>query len=83
MQVLKGLGMRKALIVHSQGLDELTPMGPAEVVEVTGDSSHSYRCALACLLDVMRSDACPALEPQILLAAQICPPEACAVGLRG
>lgn len=44
LQVLKGLGMRKALIVHSQGLDELTPMGPAEVVEVTGDSSHSYRC---------------------------------------
>lgn len=29
------LGMQKALVVHSMGLDELTPMGPADVVEVT------------------------------------------------
>ncbi len=29
------LGMKKALVVHSMGLDELTPMGPADVVEVT------------------------------------------------
>ncbi len=27
--------MKKALVVHSMGLDELTPMGPADVVEVT------------------------------------------------
>ncbi|GLC45745.1 hypothetical protein PLESTM_001773500 [Pleodorina starrii] len=31
---LKRLGVRKALVVHSMGLDELTPMGPADVVEV-------------------------------------------------
>ena len=43
--VLKALGVVKALIVHSQGLDELTPMGPADVVEVTGSSSRSYTCA--------------------------------------
>ncbi|PNH12706.1 Anthranilate phosphoribosyltransferase, chloroplastic [Tetrabaena socialis] len=29
------MGVRKALVVHSMGLDELTPMGPADVVEVT------------------------------------------------
>lgn len=28
------LGLRKALVVHSAGLDELTPMAPADVVEV-------------------------------------------------
>lgn len=39
---LKRLGMKKALVVHSMGLDELTPMGPAEVVEVSGSSSRSY-----------------------------------------
>ena len=33
--LLQRLGVRKALVVHSQGLDELTPMGPADVVEVT------------------------------------------------
>ncbi|KAG2446145.1 hypothetical protein HXX76_000742 [Chlamydomonas incerta] len=29
------MGVQKALVVHSMGLDELTPMGPADVVEVT------------------------------------------------
>lgn len=32
---LMSLGMQKALVVHSMGLDELTPMGPADVVEAT------------------------------------------------
>eukprot|EP00210_Caulerpa_lentillifera_P003879 g3706.t1 len=32
---LQKLSVKKALIVHSLGLDELTPMGPAEVMEVT------------------------------------------------
>lgn len=36
---LMELGMKKALVVHSMGLDELTPMGPADVVEVTSDGS--------------------------------------------
>lgn len=36
------MGMRKALVVHSMGMDELTPMGPAEVMEVEGSTSRSY-----------------------------------------
>ena len=31
---LQRLGLAKALVVHSQGLDELTPMGDADIVEV-------------------------------------------------
>jgi anthranilate phosphoribosyltransferase len=31
---LARLGVKKALVVHSMGLDELTPMGPADVVEI-------------------------------------------------
>ena len=41
---LQQLGIGKALIVHSNGLDELTPMGDAHVVEVTASTSKSYRC---------------------------------------
>ncbi len=37
------LGMKKALVVHSMGLDELTPMGPADVVEVSPAGIKSYR----------------------------------------
>lgn len=41
---LQRLGVKKALVVHSMGLDELTPMGPADVVEVTmGESRRSYQ----------------------------------------
>ena len=43
---LQKLGIRKALIVHSHGLDELTPMGDAHVVEVTPSTTTSYRSAL-------------------------------------
>ena len=40
---LQMLGIEKALIVHSQGLDELTPMGDADVVEVSPKDTKSYR----------------------------------------
>lgn len=36
------LGVQRALVVHSQGLDELTPMGPAEVVEATPLGISAY-----------------------------------------
>ncbi|KAL4424034.1 hypothetical protein ABPG75_001335 [Micractinium tetrahymenae] len=39
---LQRLGVRKALVVHSMGLDELTPMGPADVVEVTQQGKRGY-----------------------------------------
>lgn len=34
--------MQKALVVHSMGLDELTPMGPADIVEVTPTGISEY-----------------------------------------
>lgn len=40
---MQKLGMRKALVVHSMGLDELTPMGPADVVEVSSSGIEEYR----------------------------------------
>lgn len=39
---MQKLGMRKALVVHSMGLDELTPMGPADVVEVSSSGISEY-----------------------------------------
>jgi anthranilate phosphoribosyltransferase len=36
------LGVTKALVVHSMGLDELTPMGPADVVDVTPSGITTY-----------------------------------------
>lgn len=40
---LQRLGVKKALVVHSMGLDELTPMGPADVVEVTPEGKKCYQ----------------------------------------
>lgn len=39
--LLQRLGVKKALVVHSMGLDELTPLGPADVVEVRALQSHN------------------------------------------
>ena len=39
---LTNLSVKKTLIVHSLGLDELTPMGPADVLEITEKRSASY-----------------------------------------
>lgn len=41
---LQRVGVKKALVVHSMGLDELTPMGPADVVEVAeGQPRRNYQ----------------------------------------
>ena len=36
------MGIEKTLVVHSMGLDELTPMGPASIYEASGGSVKSY-----------------------------------------
>ncbi|KAF5826125.1 glycosyl transferase [Dunaliella salina] len=43
---LMKLGLKKALVVHSSGLDELTPMAPADIVEVTAGSKELKRYSL-------------------------------------
>ncbi|KAK9806087.1 hypothetical protein WJX72_000598 [[Myrmecia] bisecta] len=40
---LQRLDVRKALVVHSMGLDELTPLGDAEIVEVVPSGTRTYR----------------------------------------
>lgn len=42
---LQRLGSKRALVVHSNGLDELTPLGDSEILEVTPSGTRSYRCA--------------------------------------
>jgi anthranilate phosphoribosyltransferase len=42
---LQRLGSKKALVVHSNGLDELTPLGDSEILEVTPAGTRSYRQA--------------------------------------
>lgn len=41
-EALQQLGTKKALVVHSQGMDELTPMGSADVVEATPNHVKRY-----------------------------------------
>ena len=59
---LQRLGIQKALIVHSHGLDELTPMGDAHVVEVTPDTIKSYRWSLSCVLSLLPTSGCSSPE---------------------
>merc|ERR1712196_38797 len=39
---LAQLGVTKALVLHCQGLDELAPLGPATVAEVSGGQVSNY-----------------------------------------
>ena len=40
---LQELGFEKALVANSMGIDELTPAGPADVVEVSGSTVKEYK----------------------------------------
>ena len=40
---LQKLGMKKALVVHSAGLDELPPMAPADIYEVTPEGRRAFK----------------------------------------
>jgi len=42
-EALQELGFEKALVVNSMGIDELTPAGPADVVEVTTSGVKEYK----------------------------------------
>ncbi|HIQ32803.1 MAG TPA: anthranilate phosphoribosyltransferase [Methanothermococcus okinawensis] len=41
-EALKLLGVKKALVVHGDGLDELNPRGPSKVCEVKGKKMEMY-----------------------------------------
>ncbi len=55
---LQRLGAKRALVVHSHGLDELTPMGDAELLEVTPQGTRSYRRAKPALASCTSSMGC-------------------------
>eukprot|EP00850_Spirogloea_muscicola_P006183 SM000029S10478 [mRNA] locus=s29:338512:341300:- [translate_table: standard] len=40
---LQLLGLKRALVVHSKGLDEISPMGAADMLEVLQKGIHSFR----------------------------------------
>ena len=55
---MQGLGSQKALVVHSGGLDELTPLADADVVEVTPEGTRSFTCVICLSCTPRQSTTC-------------------------